>query len=149
MMFDVQPSSASARQTDTDVIVVGAGIAGLVAAHDLASHGLSTIVIERGDHVGGRIQTERKPGVYLEHGGIFHTHGYTAMRRLLDELGLADEVIATEGGFYSAVRHEGGWEHVDYGSLTARFASAPARSAAWPPRADTSRPVASTWPVTT
>lgn len=121
-MSDLQPSSASAGHTDADVIVVGAGIAGLVAAHDLSAHGLSTIVVERDDHVGGRIQTEHKPGMYLEHGGIFHTHGYTAMRRLLDELGLADKVIATAGGFYSAVRHTdgdiGGWQHVDYGSLT-------------------------------
>jgi monoamine oxidase len=148
MMFDVQPSSASADRPDSarpdaDVIVVGAGIAGLAAAHDLTARGLSTIVVERDDHVGGRIQTEHKPGMYLEHGGIFHTHGYTAMRRLLDELGLADKVIATAGGFRSAVRHSdgsggdgfdgggeldgkggvdgggaAGWSHVDYGSLT-------------------------------
>ena len=103
---------------DADVIVVGAGIAGLVAARDLVAGGWSVVVVERDDHVGGRIQTEHKPGMYLEHGGIFHTHGYTAMRGLLGELGLAEKVVATAGGFYSAVRHDDGWEYVDFGSLT-------------------------------
>lgn len=114
----MEPSPLSASGTDADVIVVGAGIAGLVAAYDLTTRGLSALVIERDDHVGGRIQTEQKPGMYLEHGGIFHTHGYPALRRLLDETGLADKVRATPGGFYSAVRHDGTWQHVDYGSLT-------------------------------
>src|SRR5437764_1143274 len=103
---------------DADVIVVGAGIAGLVVARDLTARGLSTLVLESADHVGGRIQTERKPGVYLEHGGIFHTQGYRATRGLLDELGLASDTRATASGFYCAVRHEGGWKHVDFGSLT-------------------------------
>jgi monoamine oxidase len=103
---------------DVDVVVVGAGIAGLVAARQLTAQGLSTMVLEREGHVGGRIQTERRPGVYLEHGGIFHTRGYPVMRRLLAEVGLADEVVATEGGFNAAVRDGAGWQHVDYGSLT-------------------------------
>ncbi|GAA5153342.1 NAD(P)/FAD-dependent oxidoreductase [Pseudonocardia eucalypti] len=100
-----------------DVVVVGAGIAGLVAARELAARGLSTVVLERDGHVGGRIRTDRRPGFYLEHGGIFHTHQYRQMRRLLGELGLADDVVATGGGFHAGVRHGGGWEHVDYGSL--------------------------------
>jgi monoamine oxidase len=106
-----------ARDNDVDVIVVGAGIAGLVAARELAANGFSTLLVERHQHVGGRIQTERKPGVHLEHGGIFHTHRYPATRRLIAEMGLADEVVVTEGGFHSAVRQRGGWKHVDYGSL--------------------------------
>ncbi|HEY1967749.1 MAG TPA: NAD(P)/FAD-dependent oxidoreductase [Pseudonocardia sp.] len=103
---------------NADVIVVGAGIAGLVAARELNAQGLSTLVIESSDHVGGRIHTERKPGVYLEHGGIFHTHGYRALRKLFDEFGLADDAVDTPGGFYAAVRHRGSWKHLDYGSLT-------------------------------
>ena len=105
-------------RNDADVIVIGAGIAGLVAARDLAARGLSTLVLERDDHIGGRIRTERRDGLYLEHGGIFHTHGYRAMRRLLAEVGLAEDVVATEGGFHAAVRQDGGWRHIDYGSLT-------------------------------
>jgi len=103
--------------TDMDVIIVGAGIAGLVAAHQLGALGLSTVVLELDDHIGGRIHTERKPGVYLEHGGIFHTHGYQATRQLLADTGLADDIVATPGGFFSAVLHDGTWKHVDFGSL--------------------------------
>jgi monoamine oxidase len=100
-----------------DVVVVGAGMAGLCAARALSARGLSVVVVERDAHTGGRIRTERRPDVYLEHGGIFHTEGYTAMRRLLAEVGLADEVVAVPSGFYAAVRHAGTWKHLDYGSL--------------------------------
>lgn len=103
---------------DADVIVVGSGMAGLVAARDLVANGLSVLVLERDDHTGGRIRTERFPGVYLEHGGIFHTAGYPALRTIMGEVGLADDAVATAGGFYTAVLHEGTWKHLDYGSLT-------------------------------
>jgi len=100
-----------------DVIVVGSGMAGLCAARDLTARGLSVLVLERDAHTGGRIRTERHEYGYLEHGGIFHTQGYAAMRRLLAEVGLADDVIAVPSGFYAAVRHHGTWQHLDYGSL--------------------------------
>lgn len=100
-----------------DVIVVGAGIAGLCAARELAGRGLSVVVLERAAHTGGRIQTERFDHGYLEHGGIFHTEGYVATRRILAEVGLADDVVAVPSGFYAAVRQAGEWKHLDYGSL--------------------------------
>jgi monoamine oxidase len=111
----MKPSSPG---RDVDVAVVGAGIAGLVSARELAAQGRSVVVFESADHVGGRIQTERKPGVYLEHGGIFHTEGYRNLRRLFEEFGLTERVVATPGGFHSAVRHNGTWRHVDYGTRT-------------------------------
>ncbi|CAN5322567.1 flavin monoamine oxidase family protein [soil metagenome] len=40
---------------DIDVIVVGAGLAGLIAARDLAAHGSCVVVLEGRDRVGGRI----------------------------------------------------------------------------------------------
>jgi len=112
-LIAVAPSSS----VDADVIVVGAGIAGLCAARDLAAAGRSVLVLERDAHTGGRIQTERFDYGYLEHGGIFHTKGYAAMRRLLAEVGLSDDVVTVPSGFYAAVRHAGTWQHLDYGSL--------------------------------
>ena len=42
---------------DTDVLVVGAGVAGLAAARDLRTAGRSVLVIEARDRIGGRVLT--------------------------------------------------------------------------------------------
>ncbi len=46
---------------DADVIVVGAGAAGLAAASELAESGLSVLVLEARDRIGGRIFTHQDP----------------------------------------------------------------------------------------
>lgn len=52
-----------------DVIVVGAGLAGLNAAHVLESQGLKVAVVEANDRVGGRLRTGHAEGYYAELGG--------------------------------------------------------------------------------
>jgi len=47
--------------TDPDVIIVGAGAAGLAAAAQLGKGGLSVKIIEARDRIGGRIFTLRDP----------------------------------------------------------------------------------------
>lgn len=61
---------------DFDVIVVGAGAAGLAAAHTLSGHGLSVAILEARDRIGGRIYTIRPPagGLPVELGAEF-VHG--------------------------------------------------------------------------
>ena len=58
------------------VIIVGAGAAGLMAAHELASSGVNAILLEARDRVGGRIHTRRVPDMRrpLELGAEF-VHG--------------------------------------------------------------------------
>ncbi|MBN3785962.1 NAD(P)/FAD-dependent oxidoreductase [Burkholderia sp. Ac-20353] len=47
---------------DTDVVIVGAGFAGMYMLHKLRALGLATIVFERGDGVGGTWYWNRYPG---------------------------------------------------------------------------------------
>jgi len=46
---------------ETDVVIAGAGIAGLAAARELSSAGLRVTLIEARDRIGGRILTVRDP----------------------------------------------------------------------------------------
>src|SRR6185436_12793631 len=45
-----------------DVLVLGAGVAGLAAAQELSQAGLRAVVVEARERIGGRIFTERVPG---------------------------------------------------------------------------------------
>ncbi|WP_427869744.1 flavin monoamine oxidase family protein [Leucobacter luti] len=54
-----------------DVVVIGAGFAGLVAARELAHAGRSVLVLEARDRVGGRTWTDRRMGHDLELGGTW------------------------------------------------------------------------------
>ncbi|HEX8132549.1 MAG TPA: FAD-dependent oxidoreductase, partial [Actinomycetes bacterium] len=55
---------------DVDVVVVGAGLAGLVAARDLVAGGADVVVLEARDRVGGRTLTlPAADGTPIDHGG--------------------------------------------------------------------------------
>ena len=61
--------------TDAEVLVVGAGMAGLSAACALQQAGLSVIVIEARDRIGGRMWTDRSvPGLTADLGAQWLTH---------------------------------------------------------------------------
>jgi monoamine oxidase len=47
------------RDASSDVLVIGAGVAGLTAARELARRGLSVTVVEARDRTGGRVHTIR------------------------------------------------------------------------------------------
>lgn len=83
------------------VLVAGAGLAGLVAARDLASMGAQVTVVEARDRVGGRVWTQRDgflDGQHAEAGGDMIDEDQSAIRSLADELGL-DQVRILSAGF--------------------------------------------------
>ncbi|MFD4880497.1 FAD-dependent oxidoreductase [Streptomyces sp. NPDC058420] len=63
-----------------DVVVVGAGVAGLAAAHRLISAGVTTVVLEAAPYVGGRMSTEKVDGFRLDRIGQFLSTSYPELR---------------------------------------------------------------------
>lgn len=59
-----------------DTIVIGAGVAGLTAAHLLAEEGRDVVVLEARDRVGGRVVTDRRYGLTTDLGASW-IHGIT------------------------------------------------------------------------
>jgi monoamine oxidase len=73
----------------TDVVVVGAGLAGLSAARDLALGGADVLVLEARDRVGGRVeQVSVDDGRPVQLGGEMIGRAHTAYLGLVEELGL-------------------------------------------------------------
>ncbi|RJQ66975.1 FAD-dependent oxidoreductase [Pseudonocardiaceae bacterium YIM PH 21723] len=72
------------RGEDPDVLVVGAGIAGLVAAGELHRAGRSVAVHEAADAVGGRVRTDLIDGFRLDRGFQVLLPAYPQVKRQLD-----------------------------------------------------------------
>ncbi|GIG21944.1 protoporphyrinogen oxidase [Cellulomonas chitinilytica] len=90
-----------------DAVVVGAGVAGLVAARELAHAGLRTLVLDGRDAPGGSVRGHTVAGLSLDAGAeSFATRG-GVVAALLDELGLTDRVCAPQP--------HGSWVHLPSG----------------------------------
>lgn len=109
-----------ARAFDCDVVVVGAGVAGLTAARGFAESGLSVALLEAADRVGGRVRTVRLAGSTwpVELGAEF-VHGCPPeLLRLIEEAGLT--LVEREGMYYSFENgrlKEAEWEDPAFGVL--------------------------------
>ncbi len=75
-----------------DVAVLGAGLAGLSAARDLARSGAEVIVLEARHRPGGRVEAVTLPdGRVAQAGGEVFGPGHSAYRELVEDLGLTVE----------------------------------------------------------
>lgn len=60
-------------QIQHDVLIIGSGMAGLAAADAARAASLSTLVVDKGRRIGGRVATRRADGFTFNHGAQFLT----------------------------------------------------------------------------
>ena len=100
-----------------DVIIVGAGAAGLMAMRDLLAAGYNVCLLEAGDTAGGRIETITEDGfdMPVETGSEF-IHGKLPVTfKLIKEAGLSYEVvkgdmIGVQNGVWQKEEHDEHWD---------------------------------------
>ncbi|HKG03494.1 MAG TPA: FAD-dependent oxidoreductase [Conexibacter sp.] len=113
------------RRLETDVAIVGGGLAGLTTARELERLGIATVVLEARDRVGGRVLSRQVgDGVAIDQGGQFvgpPREGPWLMEELCHTLGI--ERFRT---------HEGGDKLMLLGSRRKRYRGL---APSWPPHA--------------
>lgn len=97
-----------------DVIVVGAGFAGLAAARELTRQGHDVVVFEGRDRVGGRSLTGNVAGLPADMGGTFVGPTQDAVLALAAELGVPTIPTHHEG---KNLIHWRGWTHSYRGTI--------------------------------
>lgn len=87
------------EQTHTPVLIVGAGIAGLLAAHTLRDAGFEVMVVERAGEVGGRLATCAVGPGRADYGAQFFTVRTPELQAYVDRWLEADLVFAWAHGW--------------------------------------------------
>lgn len=74
---------------DADVVVIGAGLAGLASGRALVRAGRRIVIVEQSDRVGGRVATDEVDGYRFDRGFQVYNDAYPEGRRQLDLSALA------------------------------------------------------------
>lgn len=74
--------SSRTHRTDTDVVVIGGGPAGLAAAYHLSTAGVAVTVLEAAEQTGGRLTTARHGGYRLDRTSWLPVPGTPELRQL-------------------------------------------------------------------
>ena len=122
-----------AERIETDVVVVGAGLAGLSAAQALVAVGRDVVVLEARDRVGGRVvNRELEHGVTVEMGGQWIGPTQNRIQRLATDLGVdtfptyneGENLLRfgeTQGRYKGAIPRINPFVLADIGQAQARF----------------------------
>jgi oxygen-dependent protoporphyrinogen oxidase len=78
------------------IVVIGGGITGLAAAYELATRGISFVLLEASDRFGGLVHTEHVDGFTIELGADSMLADKPAAIELCEALGLGPRLIATK-----------------------------------------------------
>ncbi|MFP3990851.1 NAD(P)/FAD-dependent oxidoreductase [Streptomyces sp. E11-3] len=125
---------------EADVVIVGSGVAGLSAAHQLTSAGVTTLVLEAAPYVGGRMSTEAVDGFRLDRIGQLLSTSYPELRRTpgLDALVLKPfapgVLVHSDGRQHRTWEPGGGLDGPGGAGRSARGALSAARALASAPR---------------
>jgi predicted NAD/FAD-dependent oxidoreductase len=87
------------RASEHDVVIVGAGIAGLCAARELAAAGRAVLVLDKGRGLGGRMATRRLGAAVCDHGAQFFTVRGRAFGGIVSEAHAAGSIAEWCRGF--------------------------------------------------
>lgn len=72
------------RPTSCDVVVIGAGLAGLATARALRAAGRDVVILEGSDDIGGRVRTDEVDGFLLDRGFQVLLTAYPELHRQFD-----------------------------------------------------------------
>lgn len=93
-----QSSSAGVLPSQVDVVVVGAGLSGLMAARQLKQSGKTVHILEARNRTGGRmVRKLTESGHFVDLGGQWGGQSHHRLRTLVSELGLETFQVYKEG----------------------------------------------------
>lgn len=101
-MNDVREAKVVPTAGNFDVIVVGAGFAGLYLIHSLRQRGLSVLAIEAGKEVGGTWFWNRYPGARCDVESVIYSYSFS--QELQDEWRWSER-YATQGEILAYIKH--------------------------------------------
>lgn len=88
-----------------DAVIIGAGVAGLIAAKELEAYHLKTLVLDAAPQAGGRLKTDRIEGFQLDHGFQVLLGAYPMVKKHLNLDALRTKAFAS--GAYCFDRKKG------------------------------------------
>jgi protoporphyrinogen/coproporphyrinogen III oxidase len=84
--------------TNSSVIVIGAGIAGLTAAYQIKKAGHDVLVLDMNNYIGGRMANVEWEGFLIDIGAKFVTTADRTLLNMVQEVGLGEQTVKSNEG---------------------------------------------------